>query len=185
MSVPVLCAYQFSKPIETGATNVDVVASRAFSKVSSIWVSFSGITDSLNTDFIFPVIATPFGAGINPNIDTGSPPWSPSVRLSIGGKNFPDPAPSDQIALQYYDLVRALGYAPNVTRDDFLSDTYALVFDMKRVPLDHGTGISSRSGDNIRIEIKNLTAGVAKTAHVTMFAYSVVAIRESGVNLLN
>jgi hypothetical protein len=38
MSVPILTAYQFSKPIDTGSTAIDVTASRAFSKISSIWV---------------------------------------------------------------------------------------------------------------------------------------------------
>ena len=101
------------------------------------------------------------------------------------GKNYPDPAPADSIPMQYYNLIKALGYSPNVTRDDFISDTYVLVTDMKRVPFDHGTGISSRSGDQIRVSIKNLTANRATTVHVTMFAYTIVAIRENGVEKLD
>ena len=182
MSVPVLCAYQFQQTIPTGATSIDVTASRAFSKISSVWVSFSG--DILNSDFMQPA-TPPNGLGITPFIDSGSPPWAPSVRLSIGGKHFPDPAPADNIPMQYYNLVKTLGYSPNITRDDYISDTYVLVTDMKRVPFDHGTGISSRSGDLIRIEIKNITANRATSVHVTMFAYGIVAIREAGVNLLN
>ena len=91
----------------------------------------------------------------------------------------------DSLLLQYYSLIKSLGYSPNITRDDFCNDTYALVFDMKRVPFDHGSGTSSRSGDLIRIAVKNITPGRATTVHVTMFAYSIVAIRESGVELLN
>ena len=87
--------------------------------------------------------------------------------------------------MQYYNLIKTLGHSPNITRDDYLYDTYALVFDMKRVPFDHGSGISSRSGDLIRIEIKNLAANKVAYAHVTMFAYSIVAIRESGVSRLD
>jgi hypothetical protein len=87
--------------------------------------------------------------------------------------------------MQYYTLVKALGYSPNITREDYIGDTYCAVFDTKRVPFDHGTGLSSRSGDVIRIEVKNITAGRASTAHCTMWAYTVLAIRESQVNLLN
>jgi hypothetical protein len=184
MSVPVLCATQFTADIGSGSTNVDVTASRAFSKISSIWVTFSTSNGILDKDLTIPSSA-PYVGGARPLLDSGTPLWAPSVRLSIGGKFFPDPAPSDTIAMQYYNLVKTLGYCPNITRSDFIDDTYALVFDMKRVPFDHGTGVSSRSGDLIRVEVKNLTANRCKTVHVTMFAYSIVAIRESGVSLLN
>ena len=187
MSVPVLCAHQFTQAILSSQTSVDITASRAFSKISSIWLTFSGDGDQLPSDLTQPNLASaPNMAGSIPKVDSGNPPWCPSVRLSIGGKNFPDPAPADSITYQYYSLIKALGYSPNITRDDFVSDTYALVFDMKRVPFDHGSGTSSRSGDLIRIEVKNLAANHgARVAHVTIFAYSVVAIRERGVSLLN
>ena len=83
-------------------------------------------------------------------------------------KNIPDPLPADSVQMQYYNLVRALGYAPNLTRQDYMFGTYATVFDMKRVPFDHGSGISSRSGDQIRIEVRNITPGKVKTCHVTV-----------------
>ena len=183
MSVPVLRAHQFMTRIDSGSTSVDVTAARAFSKISSIWVTFSS-NDILNADLVMPSTHVN-GLGMEPYIDSGAPAWAPSVRLSIGGKNFPDPSPSDSIPMQYYNLIKTLGYSPNITRDDFINDTYALVFDMKRVPFDHGSGISSRSGDLIRIEIKNITANKAKFVHVTMFAYSVVAIRENGISVLD
>jgi len=184
MSIPCLTAFQWQQTIASGATSVDVVSSRAFSKISSVWVTFSGSYNILNSDLLQPS-APPNGLGTTPFVDSGSPPWAPSVQLSIGGKNYPDPAPADSIPMQYYNLIKALGYSPNVTRDDFINDTYVLVTDMKRVPFDHGTGISSRSGDQIRVSIKNLTANRATTVHVTMFAYTIVAIRENGVEKLD
>ena len=48
------------------------------------------------------------------------------------------------MAQHYYTLVKALGYAPNVTRDDYRYGTFVYYFDMKRVPFDHGSGVSSR-----------------------------------------
>jgi hypothetical protein len=78
-----------------------------------------------------------------------------------------------------------LGYSPNITRDLYYVDGYAVCFDLKRSPFDHGSGISSRSGDLIRIEVKNMSANRVGMAHVTIWAYAVVAIRESAVTLLN
>jgi hypothetical protein len=158
---------------------VDVPAVRAFSKLASIWVTFSNATGR-HYQFMMPS-APPNGIGSVPAIDSGNPGWAPSIQMSIGGKNFPDPAPSDTIAMQYYQLCRALGFSPNVTRDDYISDTYVTVFDCKKVPFDNGTGMNSRSGDLIRIAINRLTPGIATQVHITFFAYAVVGVRESGV----
>ena len=82
-------------------------------------------------------------------------------------------------------MVKALGHSPNISRDMYVQDAYLVCFDLKRSPFDHGSGISSRSGDLIRIEVKNMTPDRVQLAHVTMFCYAVVAIRESAVTLLN
>ena len=87
--------------------------------------------------------------------------------------------------MHYYNLVKCLGYAPNITRDDYYNDSFMVCFDLKRSPFDHGSGISSMSGDLIRIECKNMTANRVNMAHVAMFCYAVVAVRESAVSLLN
>ena len=185
MAIPVLCASQFTADVPSSASTLDVMSSRSFSKISSVWVTFSTVIGDNNVAFSCPSSHVGEVHGEQPLMDSGSPSWAPSFRLSIGGKNVPDPLPADSIQMQYYNLVRALGYSPNLTRQDYLFGTYATVFDMKRVPFDHGSGISSRSGDQIRIEVRNMTPGNVKTCHVTVFNYAVVAIRESGVSLLN
>ena len=138
-------------------TQVDIPAVRAFSKISSIWVTFSNNTAR---SYQFPIPSTPpNGLGSQPAIDSGNPGWAPRIQLSIGSKNYPDPAPSDSISMQYYQLVRALGFSPNITRDDYLSDTYVVCSDLKKVPFDQGSGVNSRSGDLIRIAVDRSTAG--------------------------
>jgi len=179
LNIPCLTAYTFVHPIGSGMTSVDVPAVRAFSKISSIWVTFSDNT-MRNVNFMIPSVP-PNGLGSKPAIDSGNPGWAPSIRLSIGGKQYPDAAPSDTIALQFYSLCRALGYSPNITRDDFLNDTYVNVFDLKKVPFDQGTGTNSRSGDLIRIAIERLSADRCTQVHVTFFAYTICCVRESGV----
>ena len=148
-----------------------------------VWVSFSGVTRT-NTNFICP--ALPGGTGEEApyisDLATDGTPWAPTVRLSIGGKNVPDPAPADSSALHYYNMVQALGYSPNITRDDYFLDSFAVCFDLKRVKFDHGSALSTRSGDQIRITVKNMDQGAADMMHVTLFAYGA---RESGCVLLN
>ena len=80
---------------------------------------------------------------------------------------------------------KSLGYSPNLTRDKYVNDSFVIAFDLKRVPGDHGTGMNTRSGDQVRISIQNMVAGRADEVYVTFFAYGVVALRESGVSLLN
>ena len=183
LSLPIVRAHQFSRAIASGATTVDVSVQRAFSKVSAIVISFSGATGQ-NVDFRCPSTQAS-GAGASPTLDDGSPAWCPSIRVSLGGKNFPDPQPLDNLALYYHQLVKALGYSPMITRDDFSSDTFCAFFDFKRVPFDHGSALSSRSGDLIRIEIKNMTADKATKVHVAVLSYGSLAVRESGVTILD
>lgn len=183
ISLPCQTAYQFTAPVNGAATEVDVPCLRAFSKLCSMYVTFSTNTRR-SVDMIQPG-NIPNGLGLYPAIDSGSPGWAPSIQVSIAGKNYPDPAPLASIPEQYYQLVKCLGYSPNIHRDDFISETYVLAFDFKRVPFDLGSAISTRSGDTMRISIKNLVAGRITQVHVTMFAYTVVAVRESGCEVLN
>ena len=183
LSLPIVRAHQFSRSIAAGATTVDVSVQRAFSKVSALIISFSGNTQQ-NTDFRCPSTQSST-AGATPALDDGSPPWCPSIRVSLGGKNFPDPQPLDNLSLYYHQLVKALGYSPMITRDDFSSDTFCAFFDFKRIPFDHGSSLSTRSGDLMRIEIKNLTADRATKVHVVVLSYGSLAVRESGVAILD
>ncbi len=183
LSLPIVRAHQFSRSIPSGATTVDASVQRAFSKVSAILVTFSGDT-VLNSDFRSPSTQTST-VGAVPALDDGNPAWCPSIRISIGGKNFPDSQPLDNLALYYHQLVKGLGYSPMITRDDFSDDTFGAFFDFKRVPFDHGSALSTRSGDLVRIECKNLTADRATKVHVVVLSYGSLAVRESGVAILD
>ena len=73
---------------------------------------------------------------------------------------------------------------PNLTRDNFLNDAFTIVFDVRRMPSDPTSSISTRSGDLLRVDLLNLTANRATECWLTLFAFSVTAVRESGVTLL-
>ena len=82
-------------------------------------------------------------------------------------------------------LTKALGTQPNITRNDFEFNSFTMVFDLKKMPQDATSSISTRSGDPVRVELSNLTVPAGgMTCWMTLVSFGVVAIRESGVTLL-
>jgi hypothetical protein len=108
----------------------------------------------------------------------------PQVRLSIGPMNLPNPSPVSTMAEYYYLLTKALGYSPNITRYSFEKEAFTICFDLKKLPHDILTSISTRSGDLLRVEVTNMVADQVNECWLTAFAFGVVAVRESGVSLL-
>ena len=79
---------------------------------------------------------------------------------------------------------KALPGVPNISRDNFLTRAFTIVFDVRKVPSDPTSSISTRSGDLLRVDLQNLTADRATECWLTLFAFGVAAVRESGVTLL-
>ena len=79
---------------------------------------------------------------------------------------------------------KGLGSIPNITRDNYQTNCFTICFDVRKVLQDPTSSISTRSGDLVRIDLTNLTANAVTECWLTIFAFSVVAIRESGVTLL-
>jgi hypothetical protein len=109
----------------------------------------------------------------------------PTARLSIGPHYWPDPQPLAGIAEHFYQFQKALPGIPNITRDNFEQNCFTIAFDVRKVPSDPTSSISTRSGDLLRIDLTNLTPNANPIdCYLTLFAFSVTAIRESGVTLL-
>jgi hypothetical protein len=85
----------------------------------------------------------------------------------------------------YYTLTNALGNQPNIGRQEFEHECFHIVWDLRRMPGDSITAISTRSGDLLRVEIGDIlpSQGI-KECWMTLVSFGVVAIRESGVTLL-
>jgi hypothetical protein len=86
-------------------------------------------------------------------------------------------------------LQKSIPNIPNITRDQFSAQTanagaFTICFDVRKVPADPTSSISTRSGDLLRVDLLNLTANAVTECYLTMFAFSVTAIRESGVTLM-
>ena len=82
-------------------------------------------------------------------------------------------------------LQKALPATPYLDRKDFASNTFVSVFDLQRTPGDATSAMSTRSGDQIRIDIKGLTADIATECWVTCWAMAVMSVREQGITLLD
>jgi hypothetical protein len=177
LSIPTMTVYQVVQTIPANSTTFSFAAVRAFSRLSHVWLTFRG-TGPKSADFLCPTTITSNGA--MPALYDAAP----SARLSIGPKYWPDPAPAASIPELFYQFQKALPGVPNITRDNFLTNAFTIVFDVRRMPSDPTSSISTRSGDLLRIDLQNLTANVATECWLTLFAFSVTAVRESGVTLL-
>ena len=168
--------------LPAGSTSFDFAAVRAFSRLSHVWLTFrnGGVGGGArSSSFICPQTIEN-NAGANPALSDDGP----SARLSIGPKYYPDPQPVTTITEHFYHFQKALPGVPNISRDNFQTNAFTIVWDVRKVPSDPTSSISTRSGDLLRIKLKNLTGDVATECYLTLFAFGVCAIRESGVTML-
>ena len=183
LAIPTMTVYQVVQSIPAGSTSFSFSAVRAFSRLSHVWLTFRA-AGARSSEFFNPT--TPAGNGATPALaDNGCP----SARLAIGPHYWPDPQPNQTIPELFYMLQKAIPNIPNITRDQFSAQTvnsgaFTICFDVRKVPADPTSSISTRSGDLLRVDLQNLTANAVTECFLTMFAFSVTAIRESGVTLM-
>jgi len=174
-----MTVYQVVQSIPAGSTSFSFSAVRAFSRLSHVWLTFRN-AGPRSTEIICPTAITTGRQGSQPQLGD----LAPSARLSLGPHFFPDPQPVQTIPEHFYQFQKALPGIPNITRDDFLHDCFTIVFNLRRLPSDPTSSLSSRSGDLIRADLLNLTPNRVTECWLTMFAFSCTCIRESGVQLL-
>ena len=173
-----MTVYQVVQSIPAGSTSFSFAAVRAFSRLSHVWLMFRG-TGPRTTEFRCPAAMPVTTSGKYPVLlDV-----SPSARLSIGPHYWLDAQPVNTIPEHFYQFQKALPGIPNVNRDNLLKECFTIVFDVRKMPSDPTTAISTKSGDLLRVYLFNLTANLASECWMTLFAFSVTAVRESGVSL--
>jgi hypothetical protein len=191
-----LTQYQIVQSIPQGNTSFSFTAVRAFSRLSHIWLTFrqGGLPDiggagvvpagPRSSQFLCPT-AVVGNVGVAPALADGG---APSARLSIGPKYWPTPQPAGfgggGIGEHFYQMQKALPSIPNITRDNYEQNAFSICFDLRKTPGDFTSALSTRSGDLVRIDLSNLTANLVTEVWCTLWAFSVVGIRESGVTLL-
>ena len=179
LSMPTMTVFQVVQNIPAGSTSFTFSAVRAFSRLSHVWLTFRG-TGPRSTEFLCPTETPVAEEGGAPALyDT-----APSARLSIGPHYWPDPQPVSTFPELFYQLQQALPGVPNITRDNYMHDCFTIVFDCRKMISDPSSSISTRSGDLVTLFLQNLTANRAQEVWLTCFAFSVTAVRESGVTLL-
>jgi hypothetical protein len=180
LAIPTMTVYQTVQSIPADSTSFSFSSVRAFSRLSHVWLTFRN-TYGRAWSFVCPT--APDGIGENPSLSDGG---CPSVRLSIGPHNWPDGQPASSIPELFYMFQKALPGTPFITRDQYQTSGkgFTIAFDVRRVPSDPTSSISTRSGDLLRVDLTNLTANRATECWMTLFAFSVTSIRESGVTLL-
>ena len=183
LNIPCQQFFQVVQSIPAGATTYSFSIVRAFSKLSHVWITFKTAAGLLATNFNVPT--APATALANSWVTPVMSDNAPSIRLSIGPKNWPDYQPVTTIQEHFWMLQTALPGVPMLDRKDFGTDKFISVFDLRRVPADATTALSTRSGDLLRIDLKNLTADLATEVHVTLWAFAVCSVRESGLTLLD
>ena len=190
LSIPTTLFTQVVQTIPANSTSFSFNLVRAFSRLSHIWLTFVGPPGNdtqLATSFVMPTAQdgdlTASWAN-RPRFDGEQE--GPTIRLSIGPLNVPDPQPvGPNIQEHWWMLQKALPATPYLDRRDFASQTFVSVFDLRRTPGDPTSALSTRSGDLVRVDIKNLTANFASSIVVTMWSMAVVSIKESGITLLD
>jgi hypothetical protein len=179
LSIPCMVVYQIPQSIPAGSTSFSFSAVRAFSRLSHVWLTFRG-TGAKSWQFVCPTAIDGDNVGSDPLLHD----QAPGARLSIGPKFYPDPAPATTIPELFYMFQKALPGVPNMNRDDYLRNAFTIVFDVRKMPSDPTSSMSTRSGDLLRIDLTNLTANVATECWLTLWAFGVTACRETGVTLL-
>ena len=118
----------------------------------------------MSNEFCMPTTQTGVGDYKNPVCKD----QAPSIRLSLGPKNWPDYQPVTTIQEHFWMLQKSLAGVPMLDRSDFCNNTFISVFDLRRTPGDASSAYNSRSGDLLRIDRKNLTPDYATEVHVTL-----------------
>ena len=184
LTIPTMSVFQMVQPIPSGSTTFTFNAVRAFSKLSHIWLTFRNASASpvppRANSFICPTAVTT-NVGGAPVLADGA---SPAARLSIGPHYWPQAAPVSTIPEHFYQMQKALPGIPNITRDNYLTNAFTICFDIRKQPEDPSTSLSTRSGDQLHVELSNLTANLATECWMTMFAFTCTCVRENGVTLL-
>jgi len=178
LTIPFLYSTQQVYSIPAGNTNFQLSAVRAFSKLSHVWLTFRA-AGPRSSEFLCPTN----------NIPQGRQPAladvAPTVRLSLGPLNLPDPSPAATIGEHFYQLQQALPNIPNMDRDTYTQRAFTMVFDLEKIIGMADTSASTRSADLLRIDIQGITQGYVTEVYLTMFAFSCCCISEAGCQLLN
>ena len=178
LSIPTMTVYQTVQSIPAGSTSFSFSAVRAFSRLSHVWLTFSALGQELAAS-----------SALRPSRTTSA--LHPSCKMARAQQRaqhrspyWPDTQPASTIPELFYMFQKALPGVPNITRDNFETGncfTSASTCGSARRPnvLDFDAFWRSSESRSHQFERQRRTE-----CWMTLFAFSVTAVRESGVTLL-
>jgi hypothetical protein len=192
LSVPIQQTFQVVQSIPAGSTSYTFSVVRAFSKLTHVCITFRSKDCILGQEFQYPTVlgAALTNAWAAPVFDADTP--APSIRVSLGSKNVPEYEPCQTVQEHFWQLQESLPATPMLDRKKFCTDSFMSVWDLRRTPGDATSAMSTRQGDQLRIDIKNLAPWSSDNSlkgpiecHVTLFAFGCLSIREMGCSVLD
>jgi hypothetical protein len=171
-----------------------VPISRAISRLKGVFVSFGTAATGMSP-VVFP---HPNQLGSDEYAAGRARDLSLNFQMSIGSKLFPERAISS--AAEFYEHLRKTVAlhdtsikSMSITNVQFMEDAFIVGINTERVLGGGFSGYNCRQGDQIRIEMRNVSlaaergagaeASVVDRMWVTLVSDSVIEIRESGVSL--
>ena len=168
-----------------GTDEASITLSRAVTRMKSLFLTFDMATSTKSTviDMLHP------SGGIRDRLDGTWSVHDPTftLQLSLGNKHFPE-LPCKAVANFWEHLRKAVDVHDTSSRSlsmrpvQYLTDQFIAAFSLEKVPGAGFSGLNTRSGDAIRLELKGLYAGYAPRFLVTICSDNIVEIRESGVS---
>jgi hypothetical protein len=171
-----------------------VPISRAISRLKGVFVSFGAAAGGMAPN-LFP---HPNQLGSDEYAAGRVRDLSLNFQMSIGSKLFPERAISS-VAEFYEHLRKAVALhdtsikSMTINNTDFLEQAFIIGINTERVLGGGFSGYNCRQGDQIRIEMRNVSlpaergalgaASVVDRMWITLVSDSVIEIRESGVSL--
>jgi hypothetical protein len=178
LTLPLMEASQTVYSIPAGSTSFQFSTVRAYSRLAQIWLTFRK-SGPRSSQFL-PHGDLPGSAGAT-DLNDGT---CPTARLFIGPHCWPMPMPIASTAEYFHQFQSSLGNVPNIHRTDFETNSFTICFDLKKLPSDITSSLSTRSGDQCLIQLTNMVADQVNEVWCTLMSFNVCAIRESGVTLL-
>lgn len=170
-----------------------VPISRAISRLKGIFISFGTALDNAPHRFVHPNLL-----GIDNHAAGRVSDLSLSCQISIGSKLFPE-RPIASLAEFFEHLRKAVNLhdsdikSVNISGAQYLDNSFIIGMNTERVLGGGFSGYNARQGDQIRVEMRNVSldaergtggaGSVVDRMWITLVSDAIIEIRESGVAL--
>jgi hypothetical protein len=182
------------QPVDVNTSSFSIAIARAMTRMSNVFVTFKTAAGEVVTDMPFPDTAAAGMVGRLPNTDDFSevklkdPNFS--FSMAIGSRRFPE-IPISSVAEFIYHLKIAMNCAHshtrslNLDRAEYQTNKFAIGLNTARVPGEPASGISTRTGDLLRLSFDRMSNSSITSCYVHLVGVSVISITEQSVSVFD